>query len=350
MNASANRREQLSELRQQLVDRFNEEELRTLSFDLAVDYESLPAQGKAGKARELIAFLERTGRLPELTAACARARPALSWTVPSAAAPDGARDHRQVLPLLRSARPWVIMVAAMAVAAIAFLLWDRPGRETSTVAPRETATPTWGAAATPTPASPASPTAPPAPTSSPTPGAPLVTTSVTVGEGDICTWDDTGPVLLRSLLDIGINNNSDRDIMLTSVKLVPEWIMAGVYAGELVSTKTYTVTADAWFQTWMDALNPDNGVALQSAGRLKELDGLPWVRPDPIDVKEIPANKYTIKRHSQERFQIEIGISDPRHYVQGTIFVEIEDDAGDIFRKGPLDIYVCVHGDFPPKP
>jgi hypothetical protein len=174
--------------------------------------------------------------------------------------------------------------------------------------------------------------------------------SVTVGEGDICTWDDASPVLIRSLIDIGINNNSDRDIMLTAVKLVPEWIVAGVYAGELVSTKTYTVTADTWFQTWMDALNPDNALALQSAGRLKELAGMPWVRPDPINVEEIPANKYTIKRHSQERFQIEIGISDPRHYVQGTVFVEIEDDAGDILREGPLGIYVCTHGEFPPKP
>ena len=37
-----------------LCDRFSEEELRTLCFFLEVDYNSLPADGKAGKARELV--------------------------------------------------------------------------------------------------------------------------------------------------------------------------------------------------------------------------------------------------------------------------------------------------------
>jgi hypothetical protein len=138
--------------------------------------------------------------------------------------------------------------------------------------------------------------------------------------------------------------------MLTSVKLIPDWIEGGVIAGELTSTKTYTVTADAWYQMWYDALDPAKAKALYDVGKLKELEGgMPWVRPDPINVKEIPANKYTIKRHSQERFQIEIGISDPRHYVQGTVFVEIEDDAGDVLSQGPLDVYICTPGEFPFK-
>lgn len=174
--------------------------------------------------------------------------------------------------------------------------------------------------------------------------------SVTVGEGDICTWEDSGPVLLRSLIDVGINNNSDRDIMLTSVKLLPEWIQGGVYAGELVATKTYTVTADSWYQMWYDALDPVKAKALYDAGRLKGLEsGDHWVRPDPIDVKEIPANKYTIKRHSQERFQIQIGISSATDYVHGTLYVEIRDDAGDVLNQGPLDIYICTHGELPLK-
>jgi predicted ATP-dependent serine protease len=36
----------LSRLRQTLVDRFNEEELRTLCFDMALDYDMLPGNGK----------------------------------------------------------------------------------------------------------------------------------------------------------------------------------------------------------------------------------------------------------------------------------------------------------------
>jgi len=46
-------------LLQNLTDSFNDEDLRTLCFDVRVDYDSLPALGKAGKARELILALAR---------------------------------------------------------------------------------------------------------------------------------------------------------------------------------------------------------------------------------------------------------------------------------------------------
>lgn len=70
---------QLAELRQNLVDYLNEEELRTLCFDLDVDYENLPAQGKAGKVRELISYLRRAGRVSELVEQCRKLRPDVSW-------------------------------------------------------------------------------------------------------------------------------------------------------------------------------------------------------------------------------------------------------------------------------
>ena len=57
------------QLRQTLVDRFDLEELRTLCDDLDVDFESLVGRGKAGKARELVRFMERRERLDELAAA-----------------------------------------------------------------------------------------------------------------------------------------------------------------------------------------------------------------------------------------------------------------------------------------
>ena len=56
--------------------RFNDEELRTLCFDVDVDYDSLRGEGKAAKARELVALAERTGRLAEVEAAVRRMRPA----------------------------------------------------------------------------------------------------------------------------------------------------------------------------------------------------------------------------------------------------------------------------------
>lgn len=55
-----------SKLRKILIDRFNEDELKTLCLDLAIDYDVLPGEGKAGKARELVAYLDRRNRLLEL--------------------------------------------------------------------------------------------------------------------------------------------------------------------------------------------------------------------------------------------------------------------------------------------
>jgi hypothetical protein len=66
-------------LRQLLSTHFNTEELKTLCFDLVVDFENLPAQGKAGKARELVTYLERLGRIPELVALCCEQRPDAPW-------------------------------------------------------------------------------------------------------------------------------------------------------------------------------------------------------------------------------------------------------------------------------
>ena len=69
----------LIELHQILVERFNEGELRTLCFHLGVDYDSLPGEGKADKARELVAYLERRNRIPELVRAGKQLRPDVAW-------------------------------------------------------------------------------------------------------------------------------------------------------------------------------------------------------------------------------------------------------------------------------
>jgi hypothetical protein len=331
---------------QQLVDAFNEEELRSLCFELSVDFDSLPAIGKAGKARELVALLERSGHLPDLIALCSAQRPGMTWsftpvTLSSGRRTDPALASREIIP-----RSWLLIGGGLVIVVLAGILWLRFGRGYSFPISRPAPTPTSMATATPTSTPPLSPTTPPTTSPTTTLSAPLVTMSVTVGESDPCVAEAT----TRSLLDIGINNNSDRDIMLTSVKLVPEWIQGGVIAGELTSTKTYTVTADAWYQMWYDALDTAKAKALYNLGKLKMLeDGMLWVRPDPIDVKEIPANKYTIKRRSQERFQIQVGISEATHYVRGALYVEIKDDAGDVLRQGPLDVYICTPGEFPFK-
>lgn len=68
-----------AKLRQDLTDYFSEEELRTLCFDMALDYESLPAQGKAGKAREIVAQVERNGATTKLIEQCRLLRPNVQW-------------------------------------------------------------------------------------------------------------------------------------------------------------------------------------------------------------------------------------------------------------------------------
>ncbi|HEX6386131.1 MAG TPA: hypothetical protein VF177_15780 [Anaerolineae bacterium] len=65
--------------RQQISDSFNGEELRTLCFDLNVDYDDLPGENKSAKVRELIARQRRNGRLPELITELKRRRPRIHW-------------------------------------------------------------------------------------------------------------------------------------------------------------------------------------------------------------------------------------------------------------------------------
>ena len=62
-----------------LEEYFDEEELRSLCFELGVKYDSLPAQGTAGKARELVAALDRADRLHELVERGRQLRPHVPW-------------------------------------------------------------------------------------------------------------------------------------------------------------------------------------------------------------------------------------------------------------------------------
>jgi len=49
-----------------ILQRYDLEELRTLCFDLGVNYYDLPGEGRRAKARELVALLGRQGRLDGL--------------------------------------------------------------------------------------------------------------------------------------------------------------------------------------------------------------------------------------------------------------------------------------------
>jgi hypothetical protein len=86
-------------LRDVLETYFNNSELRDLCFRLDIDYENLPGEGKASKARELILYCERQGRTRDLAEACCRLRllacdnlrTILAPDQPGSAAPDGSQ-------------------------------------------------------------------------------------------------------------------------------------------------------------------------------------------------------------------------------------------------------------------
>ena len=69
---------------------FSDDELRDLCYRLGVNYEDLPAAGKAGKARELVDYAERHGLVSDLVATCRRLRPKVAW--PDTPAPEPGND------------------------------------------------------------------------------------------------------------------------------------------------------------------------------------------------------------------------------------------------------------------
>jgi hypothetical protein len=71
--------ELLTQLRLLLSKRFSDGELRTLCFDLGVEYEDLPGAGKADKARELVATMDRYDRLADLVRVGRRSRSDVPW-------------------------------------------------------------------------------------------------------------------------------------------------------------------------------------------------------------------------------------------------------------------------------
>jgi hypothetical protein len=66
-------------LRENIGAFLSESELSTLCFDMNIDYENLPGEGKEAKAREVIAYCERSGRLEELRENCREIRPNVQW-------------------------------------------------------------------------------------------------------------------------------------------------------------------------------------------------------------------------------------------------------------------------------
>lgn len=67
--------EERAQLREFLNDRFNLDEMKTLSFDLGIDFEALPHATKSQFSRELVAYFHRNKKLGCLIAAMVQERP-----------------------------------------------------------------------------------------------------------------------------------------------------------------------------------------------------------------------------------------------------------------------------------
>lgn len=168
----------LIKLRRTLIRCLDENELRDLCFDLGVDYESLQGEGKAAKVRELIVYLERRGRIPELVEAGRELRPDVSWEAVTEGIPGIAGNGaRQAGPRRRGcdSRLALALSVLLVLGAAALgrrVLWDvvSPvvGRTPTPVPPTATVPPPTPTAPPPTATvPPPSPTVPrPSPTSS----------------------------------------------------------------------------------------------------------------------------------------------------------------------------------------
>jgi len=66
-------------IRKQLAEYFSNEELKTLSFDLGIEFEDLSGDTRESKTRELIKFCYRKGLLVKMLDLCQEARPHVTW-------------------------------------------------------------------------------------------------------------------------------------------------------------------------------------------------------------------------------------------------------------------------------
>ena len=66
-------------LRKNIDTYFNEDDIRTICYDLSIDYESISGESKSAKIRELLAFCERKGNLEDFINSVRQERPNILW-------------------------------------------------------------------------------------------------------------------------------------------------------------------------------------------------------------------------------------------------------------------------------
>ncbi len=66
-------------LPEKIIQSFNQQELEDLCFRLSIDINDLPAIGRQRKIQELVLFIQRRQRMPELLHLLHQLRPKISW-------------------------------------------------------------------------------------------------------------------------------------------------------------------------------------------------------------------------------------------------------------------------------
>lgn len=102
----------LVQLFQRIDQHFNDGELRDLAFQLNVEYQDLEGSAKRDKARELVTYMQRHGRLSELISRVAALRSNVTWQdKPQRADGTDIVSRLDVAVLVDVARPTLLDVA-----------------------------------------------------------------------------------------------------------------------------------------------------------------------------------------------------------------------------------------------
>ena len=182
----------------------------------------------------------------------------------------------------------------------------------------------------------------------PKPAAAPLTVSVSVVDGASC-WDGgEKPMLKRSVVNFALNNHSGRAHVITSAKIVPEWISTFFWAGKLGVQETFNVDLGEWY-VYSESLKygqQDNELQALIKNGLAKVDkeeNKTWFRPEPISIRQmIQKDMYAIMPNAlPERFQLALGLSRSIEVLEGTVQLEFETDAGTKITSSPFSITVC---------
>ena len=79
LETSINAAPELAQLRKQMIEYFNLDDLQNLCWDLGIAYEEFGGGGMSAKVRELLGYCVRNGRIPDLLDYCRRERGHIDW-------------------------------------------------------------------------------------------------------------------------------------------------------------------------------------------------------------------------------------------------------------------------------